>query len=163
VNRTHDGLDLFRPYTTERLSDRLDEGYWGARAPWLPYVYGWKDFFVLESGGRVRACAGLWDRGRDQRDHLRHRSTGEERTISHAALMDWGFEPGAESAMLELLDFLVGRAHALGRTYLLAPLEPLRELAKRAEIFEPVPERRYLRWPLTDPAVTRPYTDLAYW
>jgi hypothetical protein len=163
VNRTHEGQDLFRPYTVERLSDRLDEGYWGARAAWFPHVYGWEDFFVLESGGRVRACAGLWDRGRDQRDRYRERASGAERTVSHAALMDWGFDAGAEDAMLELLDHFAGRAHALERTFLLAPLEQVAELAKRAEVFQPVIERRFMRWPVPDPAVTRPYTDLAYW
>jgi GNAT superfamily N-acetyltransferase len=163
VNHTHDAQDLFRPYSAEWLSDRLDEGYWGERVPWFAHVYGWDDYFVLESGGRVRACAGLWDRGRDQRDHFRNKKTGEERTVSHAALMDWGFEPGGEAAMLELVDHLVGRAHALGRTFLLVPADPLPELAKRLETLGPIPETRYLRWPLKDPVITRPYTDLAYW
>jgi hypothetical protein len=77
--------------------------------------------------------------------------------------MDWGYEAGGETAMLELVDRLVGRTHALGRTFLLVPADPLPELAKRLEAFGPVPETRYLRWPLKDPAVERPYTDLAYW
>lgn len=31
INRTHAGLDLFRPYSAEYLEDVLDEGFWGER------------------------------------------------------------------------------------------------------------------------------------
>ena len=88
INRTHAGRDLFRPYTAEFLADRLDEGFWGARPPgWVP-VYRWEDMRVIERGGEIVACAGLWDRGRDLRERWRHRETGDERTISTAALLD---------------------------------------------------------------------------
>jgi hypothetical protein len=163
VNRTHAGLDLFRPYTVEFLEDRLDEGYWGARAPWFPPVYGWDDYLVVESRGRVVACAGLWDRGRDLRERLRHRASGEERIVSHTALMDWGYAEGAEGAMVELVDGLLGRSHTLGRSFLLAPLDHTPSLAARLEGFGPLPEVRSLRWGVKEPALTRPYTDLAYW
>jgi hypothetical protein len=163
VNRTHEGLDLFRPYTVEWLGDRLDEGYWGERAPGFPPVYDWKDYFVFESRGRIVACAGLWDRGRDQRDRFRSLATGEEATVSHAALMDFGFEAGAEDAMLGLLDQFAGRASELGRDFVLAPLGELPSLAERLDARRPMPETRYLRWGLEDPRLTRPYIDLAYW
>lgn len=162
VNRTHGGLDLFRPYSAERLEERLDEGYWGARAPWYPTVYGWRDYFVLESGGRVRACAGLWDRGRDLRERIRVRKTGEERVFTATALLDWGFAEGAEEAMLELVAHLIARTRELGRDFLLAPADQEPALAKRLEAFDPASETRYLRWS-SQPPITRPYTDLRYW
>jgi hypothetical protein len=163
VNRTHAGQDLFRPYTVELLEDKLDEGFWGDPPPWFESVYSWSDFFVLESGGRVVACAGLWDRGRDQRERYRHRETGEERVISDAALLDWGFEESAEDAMRELLDDLAGRAHALGRDFLLAPLEQNEGLLKQLEARDLSTEKRYLRWDVKELPIVRAYTDLVYW
>ena len=162
VNRSHAGLDLFRPYTVEFLEDRLDEGYWGERALWRPSVYGWPDFFVLESAGRVRACGGLWDRGRDLRERIRRKKTGEERVFASTALLDWGFAEGAEAAMLELVADLTARTRALGRDFLLVPVDHAPELAKGLEPLEPATETRYLRWS-AQPPITRPYTDLRYW
>ena len=163
VNRTHEGQDLFRPYSVELLEDKLDEGYWGERAPWFPAVYCWDDFFVLESSGRVVACAGLWDRGRDQRDRFRHRETGEEQLISDAALVDWGFEEGAEAAMTELLDHLQSRAHRLGRDFVLAPLEQSPTLIESLTDEHLTTEKRFLRWDVKELPITRAYTDLIYW
>ena len=163
INRSHGDLDLFRPYTVEFLEDRLDEGYWGPRAPWRPSVYGWADFFVLESAGRIRACGGLWDRGRDLRERIRQRRTGEVRTFAGTALLDWGFAEGGEEAMLELVGDLTERTRALGRDFLLLAVDQTPELAKRLDALEPAQETRYLRWNIADPAITRPYTDLRYW
>jgi hypothetical protein len=163
VNRTHSGLDLFRPYSEESLEDSLDEGYWGARAPWYPSAYSWRDFHVLEVAGRIRACAGLWDRGRDLRERIRNRKTGLERTLAGAALLDWGFAAGAEDAMAELVGDLLHRTRALGRDFLSAPLDHAPELAKRLESLEPAPETRYLRWSHPTLAIERPYTDLRWW
>lgn len=163
LNRTHGGLDLFRPYTVEFLEDHLDEGYWGARAPWYTSVYGWRDFQVLESAGRVRACAGLWDRGRDLRERIRHKKTDQVHTFAGAALLDWGFADGAESAMLELVAHCTARSRELGRDFLLLSVDHQPELAKGLEPLEPATETRYLRWNLASPAITRPYTDLRYW
>ncbi|HTO06520.1 MAG TPA: hypothetical protein VMR86_05620 [Myxococcota bacterium] len=162
VNRTHGELDLFAPYSRDSLEERLDEGYWGERAPWYPRVYGWPDFFVLESAGRIRACAGLWDRGRDLRERIRKRKTGEERTFAGTALLDWGHAEGAEDAMVELVGHLTARTRALGRDFLLLSLDQAPELAKRLEPLEPASETRYLRWN-AKPEITRPHTDLRYW
>ncbi len=163
LNRTHGGLDLFRPYTEEFLEDQLDEGYWGERAPWFPTVYGWRDFHVLEVAGRILACAGLWDRGRDLRERIRDKRSGEERTLSGTALLDWGYAEAAEDAMAELVAELAARTHALGRDFLSAPLDHTPVLAKRLESLEPAVETRYLRWGNPSPAITRPYTDLRWW
>ena len=164
MNRTHGGLDLFRPHTVEFLEDRLDEGYWGERAPWRPSVYGWGDFFVLESAGRVRACAGLWDRGRDLRERIRKKKTGEERTFTSTALLDWGHAEGAEDALVELIAHLTVRTRELGRDFLLVAVDQTPELVKRLEKLEPASETRYLRWGANAKLqITRPYTDLRYW
>ena len=66
INRTHGGLDLFRPTGPDVLERRLDDVFWGPKPPFVPAVYGWPDFFVLVEGGEVVACASLWDRGLDE-------------------------------------------------------------------------------------------------
>ena len=167
INRTHDGLDLFRPYTTEYLRNRLDDGYWGEKMSWFdadwPHVYGWEDYYVLEERGRVVACAGLWDRGRDARDRYRHKETGEEKVVSMTSALDFGFETGREAAMARLVAHLIGETHRLGRDFLAIPLEQLPSVAAQLEAYEPVPETRALRWEPSDPPMVRPHIDLSYW
>jgi hypothetical protein len=164
INRTHAGRDLFRPYTAEFLADRLDEGFWGARPPDFVTVYRWDDMRVLERAGEIVACAGLWDRGRDLREHWRHRETGAERTVAATALLDFGHAEGHAEALAALIDHLVGETHALGRDFLLAPLESLPDVAQMLASREPVPETRYLQWRTDTPAITSPtYVDLGYW
>ena len=163
VNRTHRGQDLFRPYSEEFLGRRLDGGYWGERAPSWPHVYGWQDHWVVEERGEVRACAGLWDRGRDMRERWKRKGSDEEMVISDTAVLDLGFAGGCEEAAARLIHFLVGETCALGRDHLLVPVDPLPELATRLESLDPVPETRALRWSVPEPAITRPHTDLAYW
>jgi hypothetical protein len=118
---------------------------------------------VVEERGRVLACGGLWDRGRDLRERWRRRDSGEERVIAVAALLDFGFAEGAEDAMVALLRYFAGRAHELGRDYLAAPIEHLPTLAAKTESMRPEPEMRALRWTLKDPSIEKPYTDLRYW
>lgn len=168
INRTHRGLDLFRPYSAAFLQDRLDDGFWGepTSETWAgawPHVYGWDDYYVLEEGGRVVACAGLWDRGRDMRDRWRHKETGEEKVISVTAVLDFGYAPGHEGAMARLVRYLIGETHRLGRDYLAIPLDYLPALGEQLAAAEPVPETRALRWGIPDPPITRPHIDLAYW
>ena len=171
INRTHLGTDLFRPYTVDSLENTLDEGFWGgAPTPtgnpsldWWTSSYSWRDYFVLEERGRVLACAGLWDRGRDVRERWRRAGGKEERTISSACVLDFGFAEGAEAALARLLRSFIGRAHELGRDNLLVPLDHLPKLAAETESLKPELDTRALRWSIKDPAITRPYTDLRYW
>ncbi len=163
VNRTHAGQDLFRPYTVEFLENVLDEGFWGERPDWWGPVYAWPDHFVLEERGRIVACAGLWDRGAHIRESWRHRESGEERSITDASLLDWGYEEGTEGAMQRMIGHLLDRTRALGRDYLVVPIDHQDELAARLESLEPAPEKRWLRWGITEPGLERPYTDLRYW
>ncbi len=164
INRTHAGRDLFRPYTPEFLTERLDIPSAETVPPgWRP-AYCRDDFYVVERGGAIVACAGLWDRGRDLRERWRHRETGEERVISVAALLDIGCAEGHEQALADLIEDFIGMTGALGRDYLLAPLETLPNVEGLLAHNEPVPETRYLQWRGETPAITAPtHLDLVYW
>lgn len=172
INRTHEGLDLFRPYTLDFLTRRLDDQSWGPRPTFYPAVYGWDDYLVLEADGEIVACGGLWDRGRDVREVWTHKEDGHQNTIDTTALMDFGFAEGHDEAMAEMISHFVLRSADLGRMYLLAPLEFLPEVAAHCASLSDsaLPEVRELHvMPMTMPGldisvnITRPYTDLAYW
>lgn len=162
INRTHVGRDLFVPYTAEWLRDRLEFDV-PDFAPWRR-PYRLDDFWVLEQRGEIVACAGLWDRGRDAREHWRHRETGAERTITSCSLFDIGYAEGGEEAMALLIEHLLGVTHDLGRDVLVAPLEEMPEVASLLSAHEPSSETRYLQWRADTPALTTPaHLDLVYW
>jgi len=171
INRTHRGLDLFRPFSAEYLRDRLDESRPGEKSPaWLAAhsVYGWQDYYVLEEDGRIVACAGLWDRGRDIREVWRHKTTGEQHTVTSTAVLDFGYAEGREEAMARLVSYLIGETDRLGRDSLTIPLENLPALAKLLEGYGPAPETRGMEGGTFDAETRRPfgrsiYTDLRYW
>jgi len=164
INRTHSGRDLFRPYTPEFLVDRLDAGFQDAGPRgWKP-SYSLANLYVVERGGAIVACAGLWDRGRDLRERWRHRETPEERVISVAALLDIGFAEGREHELVALIEKLISVTHSLGRDYLAAPLETLPGVEALLTRNRPVRETRYLQWRGETPSITPPaYLDLVYW
>jgi hypothetical protein len=168
INRTHRGLDLFRPYSEDYFDERMSDPGWGPKPSFYDAIYGRADYRVLEVDGEVVACAGLWDRGRDVRETW---SKGDERfTMDPAAMMDFGFAAGHESSMAELLTHLLAEAGELGRSGLLAALEYVPEVAELVEHLTPTVETRELHvMPFTSPSLTvdlpinRPYIDLAYW
>jgi hypothetical protein len=166
INRTHAGLDLFAPYGPERLRHMLDGGVWGERPPWVSVVYGWADFHVIEQAGRLVACAGLWDRGRDMREIWRSAS-GEERRVEVAAALDLGCEAGREDALADLLRDFASRAAALGRQSLIADLEHLPEVTGRLGDLDPHVESRTLEWipylPAVPSTLGKCHLDLRYW
>lgn len=165
INRTHRGLDLFRPWSAESLALRLDEGWWGPKTDWSPPVYGWPDHHVLEQDGRVVACAGLWDRGRDIREVWR-REDGEERVAAATALMDFGFARGHEAELARLIEYLMGISAELNRDYVMAPLQFLPTLARRLRHLRSAQDKRVMVWNAWGgqaPEMKRPYTDLGYW
>ncbi len=167
INRTHRGLDLFRPYTVDFLANRLDEGSWAPKVGWNPHVYGWDEFFVVEGAGRVVACGGLWDRGRDTREIWRKKDGTEERTVDATALLDFGYARGRLDAAERLVEFFLGETHALGRSHMLAALQFQPALARRLRHRHPVVDRRRIQWWTAQDApqvqLTKPYTDLGYW
>jgi len=163
INRTHGARDLFRPYTGDFLFDRL-EPWAPPMGAWPQRVYTWSDFYVVERGGEIVACAGLWDRGRDVSERWRHRETGAERVTTASALLDIGHAEGHADALASLIEHLIGVTHELGRDYLVAPIETLPEVAALLSSRDSVPETRYLQWRGDDPPLTTPaHLDLAYW
>jgi hypothetical protein len=166
INRTHDSLDLFAPYGPESLGHMLDGGVWGERPPWRPAVYGWADFHVIEDAGRIVACAGLWDRGRDMREIWRG-PAGETRRVEVAAALDLGCEAGREDALAILLREFASKAAALGRQSLIADVEHLPQVTGRLDDLEPHWESRTLEWSPYMPQLPRTlgecHLDLRFW
>jgi hypothetical protein len=168
INRTHSGLDLFRPYSEEYFDQRMSDPSWGPKPFFYPEVYGRPDYRVLEVDGTVVACAGLWDRGRDLREVW---ATDTERfVVDPTAVMDFGYAEGHEQQMAELLSHLLAESATLGRSGMLASLEYLPDVAAATEHLGPRQETRQLHvMPFSSPdlkvdlAITRPYIDLAYW
>ena len=170
INRTHHGLDLFRPYSEEYLQGKLDELCRGPEPGARPAVYGMQDYYLLEEGGRIVACAGLWDKARHVREAWRHKLSGERRVVESTALLDFGHAEGRDDAMARLIGYLIGVTDGLGRDQLMAPLEFLPSLAGQLASYQPVTEKRAFYWQpdkvLKDLGLrmlARPYTDLAYW
>jgi hypothetical protein len=172
VNLTHAGLDLFRPYTVDFLETHLDDPFWGTKPPFWAPVFGWSDYAVVEDAldGRVVACGGLWDKGRDVREVWTHRESRDRNVVEATALLDWGHEPGREDAMDALVRSFLSRTAELGRTHLLAPLEHTPALRARLEGLPHRTETRALKCMgfhegdvHVEPRISRPYTDLAYW
>lgn len=170
INSTHDGLDLFRPYSTEYLEQRLDDPFWGPRPAFWDHVYGWEDHRVVEQDGRIVACGGVWDRGSNLRERWRHKETGEEQALTTTALLDWGHAPGYEQAMAALIRHFAARTAELGRVHLLAPLEFSPKVLALLSDLDVIEDTRALRCMGFEgpglrvvPRVSRPYTDVAYW
>jgi hypothetical protein len=165
INRTHGAFDLFSPYTEESLAFRLDQGIPGELPPWYPYIYGLADFYVLEQRGRIVACAGLWDRGRDMREVWR--KGDETQTIEVTNLLDFGYAEGAEDAMARLIEHLLSLTAALARTSLVVPFDRFPALLAMCSGFEPRGERRTFEWTPFNQTLPRsipePYTDLRFW
>lgn len=166
INRTHAGLDLFRPLGAESLGLLLDGGFWGANPPWRPRPYSRDDFFVIEAARRIVACGGLWDRGRDMREIWRGPG-GEERRVEVAAALDLGCEAGAEDALADLLAHFAALAGERGRQSLIADLEHLPTVTERLAALDPRVESRTLEWSPFSPAMPRTlgecHLDLRYW
>ena len=166
INRTHAGLDLFAPYGPESLKLVLDEGFWGAGHPWVRHVYGWPDVFVLEEGGQIVACAGLWDRGRDMREVWRKEGEPERRVAVGAAL-DLGCAQGREDALAHLLRYLGSLSADRARDSLIADLEHLPAVSAALADLEPKVESRTLEWspgaPTLPTALGECFLDLRYW
>ena len=170
INRTHAGLDLFRPYSEEFLEGRLDDPNWGPKPAFIDHVYGWDDFRVVEEDGEIVACGGLWDRGRDLRERWVHRETDEEHVLEPTALMDFGFAESHDAAMVELVEHFLATTADRGRSSMMVPFEQLPTLITACGHLESRPETRELQtMPFASPDltvevnVTKPYTDLAYW
>jgi hypothetical protein len=105
LNRTHDGQELFRPYTVGSLNRRL------SRSP----EYGWDHVFGVDEGGELAAVLGLWDQGRSLRVTSFDKVSGQTHTVSRPVVADYGFRPGAEGALAALLRGAAAVAASWGR------------------------------------------------
>jgi hypothetical protein len=79
-------------------------------------------------------------------------------------MLDIGFAEGQEDALAELIEHFIGMTNALGRDYLVAPLERLPKVEALLARYKPEPETRYLQWRGETPSITAPtHLDLVYW
>ena len=164
INATHEGRDLFRAYTLPSLLDRLDAGLAEGLRSAIERPYGLDDFYVVERGGKIIACGGLWDRGRDQWERWHHRESNDERVIAVTALLDYGVARGAEDALAALVDHFIGVTHKLGRDFVVAPLDAVPDVVALLESRAPIAETRYLQWRAETPRLNTPiHIDLVYW
>jgi hypothetical protein len=167
INRTYAGLDLFSPVTAQSLGQALHEQYWGERLPETPPVYGWSDFYVYEQAGRIVACAGLWDRGRDIRERWTSRVTGESRMFDYTALLDLGYATGDHESLATLIRYFADKTLDLGRTAMAAPLQHLAPVASALSDLPGRQEGRILEWsrfaPSAPPTLRNAHIDLRYW
>ena len=128
---------------------------------------------MVERDGQIVACGGLWDRGRDVREVWRGDDTNKhEETFVRdpTALMDFGYADGEAPAMAALIESFAAATAELGRSGLMAPIEFLPDLQQATAMLVSTPETRELHaMPFSSPdlridlAISRPYTDLAYW
>ncbi len=167
INRTQDGLDLFRSITADDLDLRLREGAWGNRPADRPAIYGWPDYYVLETEAGIQACAGLWNRGRDIREVWTSRTSGQRRVVDYAAVLDLGWADGAEPAAAELLRQLMGEAGRMGRSALAVHLQHAPAVLEALGDLAPTPETRIIDWtsfgPSAPTSLGSAHVDLRYW
>lgn len=167
INESHLGLDLFRPVTTELLEMRLEGGSWSRVAKSAAsHVYGWQDFWVVEEGGEVVACAGLWDRGRDVRERWLA-PNGTTNVFSYSALLDIGWAPGSQAQLAQLVEHLAVETGRLGRGALAIPLHEVTACGDALGHIGRRDEHRVLEWtPFSVDCpreLKRAHIDLRYW
>ena len=103
LNRTHEGLELFPGYSSERLAARLQ------RSP----RYGLQEWRALRRNGRLVAVAGVLDQGAAVAATARNGRTGEEQSSRGLTVLDYGFSDAG--AMRDLLSALRAEAAERGR------------------------------------------------
>ena len=146
-----------------------DSAYLSSKLAGTPSVYGPNDYYVFDDGGEVVACAGLWDRGRHMRERWRNKSSGEERIVENAALIDFGFVVDREDAFAAMVEHLVGLTSDFGRAHLMAPLQFLPQVTKLLAHLQPAMETRAWYWNNNATLRSvgfkpeRPYMGLEYW
>ena len=147
INRTHAGLDLFRPYTVEFLETHLDDPSWGPKPAFWSPVFGWDDYAVVEdaAGDRRRVRRALGPRAGHPRGvdaTSRRASSGRSRPPPSST---GATRPGRADAMGALLHSFLERTALLGRTHLLAPFEHTPDLAALVAPLGPELEVRRVR------------------
>jgi hypothetical protein len=128
LNATHQGQELFRPYTARTLRRRLEQA---------PDLYSWGDVFRTEN-----AVVGVWH---SPEVRIRTESDGTASRSRRALVLDHGFRPGHEDEYEALLHVAARTAADAGYDHLSvfstdpSPTNaPLRRLADRVECYEVV-------------------------
>ncbi len=136
LNDTHESEELFVPYTTDSLAERLSR---------VPTAYSWGNFRLNE-----RAVVGVWNA-----DWAVKRTVDEVETETRRALvLDYGLEKGADDAFVRLLRAAAADLSSQGITELTVFTAPgvrgrsaLHQLAERVEPYR-------LRVDIPEPADT---------
>lgn len=168
INARCESAPFFIPVTGASLAARLERGgFTDARGVW-PHVYGWGDLYVYEDQGRIVACGGFWDAGRNVREVWIHARSGKRTVVENSAMLDSAFEDGREDAYLQLVHHLLRKANDSGRNRLTVWLDREPDVASAlAEHYSVTPEVRSLQCSLENgvpPArAEMPFVDLAYW
>ncbi|GEM_PF-4666504 len=171
IDRVNSGLDLSSPATADYLENRLNSWGLGPIPDMFDPVYTEDDYLVVERDGRIVACGGLWDRGRNMRERWLNPGTGEERIVANTALLDYGYAAGAEADMATLIRHMLAQTSEIQRGALILPIEHDAALLNELADLSLRPESRTLQvMPFTMPgmapvdgSISRPATDLAYW
>ncbi|MEZ4552300.1 MAG: hypothetical protein R3B59_00155 [Dehalococcoidia bacterium] len=100
LNSTHGGEALFRPYTVESLTERVQRE---------PSSYSWSLFRLSD-----RAVVGAWWHAYRVLRMAEGESSEDVRTL----VLDYGFEPGAEAEFTDLLRAVAAEAAAGGSSEL---------------------------------------------
>jgi ribosomal protein S18 acetylase RimI-like enzyme len=103
LNSCHMGEEMFLPYTAESFAARMERD---------PGQYSWKRVWLSEG-----AVVGVWPLGESISVRSRH-PDGRETIDRGAAVLDYGFLPGAETEFLDLLGAWCGWLLARGMTSL---------------------------------------------
>lgn len=130
LNATHDREELFRPYTAESLTARLERA---------SDLYSWSSLRISQ-----RAVVGTWMAGRTHVRWPKDKSRATDaRPSVRGLVLDYGFEPAAEEEFATLLRTVAADALAAGMTHLsiftsdASPgSEVLRSLASDLEYYE---------------------------
>lgn len=167
ITARREGYDFVAPVTAWTLDDRLTAAGAAPRDVFWPHVYGYGDLYVLEREGRITACAGLWDAGRDLREVWRHQATGTRRIVDSTVVLDTGFEEDCEGDFVRLLDHLATLTDGLGRNRMTVALESLPVPEGALDGLSLQTETRSLQFSLDEQSKrlpeVRPFLDLAYW
>jgi hypothetical protein len=100
VNATHNGREMFLPYTMESLQRRLQQC--GS--------YSWQQWRGYRSQQGLVAVAGMWDFNRSLKITERSKSGDSVHVSAPAFVLDYGYRDGAEEAMVEVFFALMEAA-----------------------------------------------------
>jgi hypothetical protein len=127
----HDPEEMFVPYTVESFARRMDRA---------PDLYSWDRVWLTDG-----ALVGAWAFG----DALRMiTEVGGKRTVSRSGVvLDYAFQPGAETELEALLRAWCGRLAAEGFDTLVIYTSPASPGAALLERLRPVAERFFMWTP----------------